>query len=392
MIHPRQVTAKGTYQISQDSFLNIEATTRGMTNYLPATNLTFGTKIYRGYTAFTKVQTGTSYSFVGMFLPSFLLRTSGTASTLTVGVASSAFSVDVTTNQFLQTQVSTNYGDIQVPSLFLGSSGKQHGWRLSANASASLNGDGASVGITTEKRLTENTSVALGMGVGIGSGALTMRIRISRLGQRLSIPILLSHSASIQQVLLAVIIPGASIITLQHFYLTPRRRRRIAAKLRELREEMKEVNEEKRREAEEARELLREQVERRREVEEKKDRGLVILEAVYSAATGSTGLSEQDIKASQFDVTIAVQALVSSTTTAVSSSSAQKDGRAPDHSSSTLIIPGGRSKSSIIGFYDVLVGARKQLSIKYLFAGRYHEAVFGDFQAVALPMRSHLME
>ena len=55
---------------------------------------------------------------------------------------------------------------------------------------------------------------------------------------------------------------------------------------------------------------------------------------------------------------------------------------------SQLIIPAGRSKSKLIGFFDPCVGERKQLLIRYVFQGALHELVVDDEDAVAAPLRS----
>jgi len=56
------------------------------------------------------------------------------------------------------------------------------------------------------------------------------------------------------------------------------------------------------------------------------------------------------------------------------------------------MIPAGRTKSALLGFYDSAIGEKKQLRIKYRFKGKLHEAVWGDKQGVALPLREHLVE
>lgn len=59
---------------------------------------------------------------------------------------------------------------------------------------------------------------------------------------------------------------------------------------------------------------------------------------------------------------------------------------------SQLTIPSGRSKSSLLGFYDPAIGEKKALRIRYRFKGKLHEAVWEDKEAVALPMRAHLVD
>lgn len=55
-------------------------------------------------------------------------------------------------------------------------------------------------------------------------------------------------------------------------------------------------------------------------------------------------------------------------------------------------IPSGRSKSNLLGFYDVAMGEKKSLRIRYTFKGRIHEVECDDRSAVALPLRGHLVE
>ena len=57
-----------------------------------------------------------------------------------------------------------------------------------------------------------------------------------------------------------------------------------------------------------------------------------------------------------------------------------------------LTFPSGRSKSTLLGFYDPAMGEKKRLRIRYRFRGKVHEAVWEGNEAVALPMRSHMLE
>ena len=375
LIRPRSINAKAVYAFSSDTFLTVESSARALFQP-PPFNLTYGTRVSPHLTGFVRVSTGSSYSFLSLF--SSFQPTSGSPSTLSIGITGSSYSLEVTTNQILQSQFSASYGNIR-----LFGAGK-NGWKISTTSAVTSSGS-ATLGISTEKRLTENTHVGLGMHVGIGNGSLTLRLRISRLGQRLNIPITISQAASVRMILSTVIIPSISIASLQYFYLTPRKRRRISRKLRELRAEMKEQNEQKRKEAVEARELLREQTTRKREVERQRN-GLVILSAIYTG-TG-TGIDLEEAKASELDVSIPLQAMIIATSANPRSTDAEGNGGA----NSLLTIPPGRSKASLPGFYDVLIGSKKQLEIEYSFRGRRHRAAFDDYQAVAIPMRSHIVE
>lgn len=294
----------------------------------------------------------------------------GTPSNIAMGISGRNWSADIATNQFLQGQASLSYTGFRI----FGS--RRTGWKLALSTSASSDG-AVTFGMSTERKLTENTSIALGLGAVAGSGALTLRIRLSRLGQRLSIPILISQAASPRMIIASIAIPGVSIACAQYFYLEPRRRKRIAIKLRELREEVREETERNREAALNASTVLKEQSIRKRD-QEAKVCGLVISSALYTAqANKAHGVDDEQ---PSLDVTYALQALV--TTRAAGQSG----------SGSVLLIPGGRSKSQLMGFYDVLVGSRKELVVKYLYRGLQHEATFTDTQPVALPMRSHLVE
>ena len=369
-LEPKRLTTKISYALDKHSAVNFDSTL--VSPYLPPLfNLTYATRVADKVDCFARVSSGSSYSFLSALMPLFQ-PFAGSPSTLMVGGTYAACTVEATANQFGEVAVSGNYGNVRL----LGG-GRQRGWKLSTNVGANSQGQ-ATFGVSTEKRLTENTHIGIGMGVVVTTGALTLRLRVNRLGQRLSVPILLSSAASPRLILGTVFIPAVSIASMQYFYLTPRSTRQVAERLKRLREEQQEDMAEKRKEALEAIELLREQTERKAESERAKD-GLVIVEAIYTG-TGS-GIEPDEVRKSALDVRIPVQALISA-----------RHGGNEAESTSVLAIPGGRSKAQLIGFYDVMVGSKKKLLIKYTFRGRYHEASFDDFQPVALPMRSHLVE
>ena len=53
-----------------------------------------------------------------------------------------------------------------------------------------------------------------------------------------------------------------------------------------------------------------------------------------------------------------------------------------------LVIPAGRSKSKLVGFYDPCVGEKKRLFVRYVFRAQLHEFTVDDKDAVAAPLRS----
>lgn len=54
---------------------------------------------------------------------------------------------------------------------------------------------------------------------------------------------------------------------------------------------------------------------------------------------------------------------------------------------SQLVIPGGRPKAGLLGFWDPCIGERKKLWVRYRFRGRWHDVVAGDNEPMLIPMR-----
>lgn len=94
--------------------------------------------------------------------------------------------------------------------------------------------------------------------------------------------------------------------------------------------------------------------------QETENDGLIINSAIYKAAENA------DIP--PLDVTVALQSLVLN---------------------SKLVIPAGRSKSGLIGFYDTCLGEAKVLQVNYTFKGRPHVVEVADLQALVMPLRAH---
>lgn len=133
-----------------------------------------------------------------------------------------------------------------------------------------------------------------------------------RLGQSVTIPLLLSTDFTAKFAFWAAVAPLCALAALDFGVIKPRGRRQRADQLRELRKVHAEFIANQKKEAEEAIRLLRDSTARKTKQEQEKD-GLVIAEATY-------GNLNAGIVA---DVTIAVQALVNN---------------------SQLAMPGGHSK------------------------------------------------
>jgi len=146
--------------------------------------------------------------------------------------------------------------------------------------------------------------------------------------------------------------------------------------VRELREENAEFITQKRSEAEDAIRLMTRSAETKTTTERSKN-GLIILHADYGLASAFTDRGIRHPEEDQhggpmvIDVTIPIQALVQD---------------------SKVTIPGGRSKSDLLGFYDPCIGEGKKLRIRYLFKEKLHEVTVTDREVLRIPMKGELHE
>ncbi|KAJ3315239.1 hypothetical protein HDV04_003632 [Boothiomyces sp. JEL0838] len=257
-------------------------------------------------------------------------------------------------------------------------------------------GSGLSLAISGDRKLDKSTRIGIGVECTSAQG-VTFRVKLNRLGQRLTIPILISNQLDFRLAALTFVVPIAGYIALDKSILAPWRKQREQQRLEAIRKENAETLERRRQEAEQACILLADSIARKLEAEESRD-GLVIISALYGKLPPSTlesvrVLSPQGIqelaasikaqfkflksaalpvshKQEYIDVTIPVQALVSN---------------------GQLHISGGHSKSNLIGFYDPCFGEKKQLRITYQFQGRLHQVTVGDKMPVAAPLRAHFV-
>ncbi|ORX91718.1 DnaJ-domain-containing protein [Basidiobolus meristosporus CBS 931.73] len=227
------------------------------------------------------------------------------------------------------------------------------------NVRAALNctTNGIIAAIGGDTKVSEHNRVGLAVESGDSNG-VTLKLRLSRLGQRLSLPIMLTPEFDLSFTLWAIAAPSVSFYLLDRLWLSPRRKRLAIEKIETLRSHHNEYLEERKKEAVDAMRLMKEAVGRKQQQEDSKN-GLVITQALYGNFEESRTI----------DVTIAVQALVNN---------------------SQLIIAGGHSKSNIIGFYDPCFGSRKQLNISYKFQGQEHQVTIGDTSPLACPIREHM--
>ncbi|KAL7416167.1 hypothetical protein BDY24DRAFT_257323 [Mrakia frigida] len=234
--------------------------------------------------------------------------------------------------------------------------------------------------VSGARKVGENVRITVTVEAQSTTG-ITLKIRFFRLGQSVTLPILLTRALDAQHLILSALLPCAAYTALHHLYLAPRKRSRATRRIAELMEENQELLDQMKKEAEDAVQLLAPLVERRREEELKTD-GLIIVDAQYGALSNFSGRglgltnSKKSTTSSKanpdhIDVKIALQALVND---------------------SQLIIPAGRSKAGLLGFYDCALGSKKRLRVRYLYRGRLHEVTVDDSSPLLAPLREHALE
>ncbi|CAE6406046.1 unnamed protein product [Rhizoctonia solani] len=279
--------------------------------------------------------------------------------------APSALAVSLSSTSGLVTTVELSPAKLQLSAEYGVRVGGKDGVLLSASAATGLNqgGLGMVVEVNGTAKLAEATTVRVGVGAAL-PGGVSLKIHLNRLGQRIIIPIQLSREFDLNLALYTAVIPSISAVLVNQYILKPQRQKRAQRRLDALRERQSETLEEERKQAEHYIESIREQVKRKIETEKTSD-GLIISEARYGPAKSI------DNKNRTIDVSAPLQLLVNS---------------------SQLVIPGGRSKAGLLGFYDPCLGERKSLRVKYTFRSRLHQVTVEDRAPVELPLRTHAIE
>ncbi|ODN92819.1 hypothetical protein L198_05615 [Cryptococcus wingfieldii CBS 7118] len=362
-LNPRIFRAKGTYTIDEDQYLtaNIVAPTVAAP---PQLGFTYGRRLYQDTTGFMTFEPG-SFSLG----PWGASRTENelSPSSLSIGITNSTRSGSGWTVQtsasLASNQVSADYS-IPIPG----------GLKMKIGAEAGL-GQSVAGFVTAEGKLSENVRAGLVLQMEI-AGGIILKLRFNRLGQKLSIPVLLAEKLDPKVLLGTTLLPAISYYAIYNYYLVPRKKQRLRERVRELREENKEFIRQKREEAIGAREVLEKSV-ATKVVQEKERNGLIILSATYGLASKIDNpiealsekpiVTEEDEEEETIDVTIPIQALV-------------QDSR--------LYIPGGKGKFNVLGFYDPCIGENKKLKVQYSFRGRLHEVVVEDASPLRAPVRS----
>ena len=383
LLRPQVFTNKGQYTLDENVFFTYALVAQTLAAP-PAATLTWGQRLSSksSLTGFTSFKSG------GYSIGSWGLREDGSlvrpdVGALVVGVTKQQLNGTGWTGQCTLAEVDQAIGFEHSARLYgvLISSGLTLG--LASGITAFTNG---------EQRITENVRVGLGVECGMATG-VSFKIRIVRLGQRVVLPILLSPQFRTDIALAATVIPAVGVTLAQYFYFGPRRRRQHADRLAKLRRVNKEALPERRVNAEQTRELLRGQASKRAEAECAR-RGVVIVQALYGRRDtfpAPVQVPSEALKDPEKLHEFFARPYETPSSTASEDQPLFWDVRVPLQmlvSHGQLVIPSGRSKAKLIGFFDPCIGESKTLYVRYVFRGQVHEFSTDDQGAVAAPLRT----
>ncbi|KAJ9048766.1 hypothetical protein DSO57_1031521 [Entomophthora muscae] len=246
---------KAFYQPTSDSFVNVKSTAASLWKP-PTTSIVMGRSIAKNMTGFMSYNTGDWR--LGPWGSGMKLRSN---SALSVGVASNSEEREFQTELqvgILDTHISGQYKRKMTSRTHLVVSGSVG------------NQSGIAADIGAEHRVIAKTklgaSVSLGLPAGIG-----LRFSISRLGQSLAIPVVVSPELRPLTLLAAVAVPASLWLLTNEFIISPWRTKRLNSKLREFKELNSEYLEGRKNEALEACLLLQDAVARKVEQEKSKN-------------------------------------------------------------------------------------------------------------------------
>ncbi|EIW67351.1 hypothetical protein M231_02507 [Tremella mesenterica] len=360
MLDPRMVTSKATFTYDENTFVTLN-TIQQTYKAPPSFGVVFGRRLYAQTTGLITFRSGFwTLGPWGTNLPAQLIRSDR-----------SSLSVALTTSHRDGTGWTVESQAGLVDSHLSADWSTRVMGGLKLKIGAMLGTTGISGFVDGEGRVTETTKFGVLLQAELGGG-VTMSLKFNRLGQKITIPILLSQNLNPYIVFGSTVIPTVSYVALYRLYLLPRKRRRTANRIKQLREENAEYIEQKRIEALEALTLM-ERPTSLKVIAEREKHGLIILSAQYGPTYAFTdkGIREESLSQGLIiDVTIPIQALVND---------------------SKLFIPGGRAKYNILGFYDPCIGENKKLRIRYSFRDTLHEVTVDDLQPLRAPIRAHVI-
>ncbi|KAI8084642.1 uncharacterized protein BX664DRAFT_360483 [Halteromyces radiatus] len=358
VLNPRSLTMKTVYNMSSDSFCNTVVKARTI-HSPPIVTVTAGRRLFSTTTGYMTYRTGEwsllewggdvsrsmdkSHVALGLAGATGAKQKGNYSCELQTGIIASHLAGDYTHKMDNQMRI-----------------------RIAGSIST-VGGVTASIG--SDHKLPSNIRFGMSMECGVPTGVM-MQFKISRLGQKLVVPIILSSEFDFRLTFLGTAIPAAMAMAIDQLVLKPRRQKQIKEKIRELREEHADILANRKAEAEDAQKLVTSSAERKTKMEESKKDGLVILKAYYGHLENLIDGQEAQEREGVIDVTVVLQAMVNE---------------------SRLTIPSGHSKTNICGFYDPCLGESKQLMVRYRFQGQLHQVKIKDNAALIIPMRAHLI-
>ncbi|KAI8390212.1 hypothetical protein BD560DRAFT_380258 [Blakeslea trispora] len=351
MLKPRMLTLKTYYSVSSDSFINSTAQLNSIHDP-PILTVTAGRRLFAATTGYITYRTG-EWSLLGWGGDVSRKMDKSSVSLGMAGMNKKAnYSGEIQTG-IMASHIAGEYS-YKLPN--------QARLRLSCSLSSQ---GGITTSIGSDHKLSQHTRVGMSMECGLPSGVI-VKFRISRLGQKAVLPIILSADFDLRLAFFGAVIPASVALAIDQWVLKPRRKRLIQQKIEELREEHAEYLENRKQEALDAQSLMTDIAERKRRQEENKQDGLVIVKALYGHFQNLENGAEEGV----IDVTMVIQTLVHE---------------------SRLTIPGGHSKSNILGFYDPCLGEKKKLLVQYRFRHRLHQVTVEDTAALICPAQAHLV-
>ncbi|KAI8344753.1 hypothetical protein BC941DRAFT_409532 [Chlamydoabsidia padenii] len=356
LLRPRGLTLKTVYNMSSDSFCN--TIVQSKTIYSPPiVTVTTGRRLFSATTGYITYRTG-QWNLLGWGSD---MAQSMDKSHVALGMAGAKQKGNYSCE--LQTGIIASH----LAADYTHKLDRQMRLRLGGSIST-VGGLTASIG--TDHKLSSNTNFGMSMECGVPTGVM-LQFKVSRLGQKLVVPIILSSEFDFRLTFLGTAIPAAVAMAIDQLVLKPRRQKQIKLKIQELREQHADILANRKAEAEDAQKLVASAAERKTKMETNKKDGLVIIKAIYGHLENlSDEESEQQDIEGVIDVTVVLQAMVNE---------------------SRLTIPSGHSKTNICGFYDPCLGERKQLKVQYRFQHQLHQVIIKDNAALVMPMRAHLI-
>lgn len=225
--------------------------------------------------------------------------------------------------------------------------------QIKMKAGGSVTTSGLAMTLGASRKVTEHSR--LGVNITANGQSLVVRLSLSRLGQNFRIPIWIGDGLELDSILYGVILPLGGLIVYEYAVVQPRRESRKIRKIARKKEEVEEKLAEREKSAKESIELMTEAVTRKQQLSKTQD-GLYIVSATYGS------------KSNRIDVTTALAAQLND---------------------NQLVLPKGRRKSNMLGFWDPVYGEKKTLQVEYLYSGQRHFIEIEDKDGLALPSQSH---